>query len=226
MKKLPIVLVVSCTAINCNNMDPFKQFHENINKQIKAFDEAFDKIFESTNSITRSKQSSAIKQLDIQNKDNCIEINLEFNSEPKGSIEAQKKSLKGTFEADGYKVDLSIEKNKAYRYIDGSSWVLHLQGQKQEEVKKTLDTKDKDSKPEERVYKNSSTYSSTQTINAELADLKNTSVEQSGNSVKITLPKKESTIRKIRLNSTQAPKEVSTPIEIAKKSDAEAKELA
>lgn len=226
MKKLPIVLVISSAAINCNNMDPFEQFHKNIRDQIKAFNEAFDKMFEPTSSITRSKQESAIKQLDLENKENSIEIKLEFNSEPKGSIEAQKKGLKGSFEVDGDKIDLSIEKNKAYRYLDGSSWVLSLKGHKQQETKRTLEPKDKESKPEEQTYVNHSSYSSTQTIQAELDDLKNASVVQAGNTVTIVLPKKASCVRKINLQQSAPANEESTPIEIAKKNDSDGKELA
>ncbi len=226
MNKLPIVLVLSSAAIYSNNMDPFEQLHQNINDQIKAFDKAFKDIFENSSVPTRSRQSSAIKQLDLQNKDNSIEVKIEFNSEPKGSIDAQKKSLKGSFEADGYNVDLNIEKNKAYKYIDGSSWVLHLQGEKIVETKKTIESKDKENKPVQKTYVSSSNYSSTQTIQAELDDLKNASVEQSGNTVTIILPKKADSIRKINLQPTATAAEEPAPsIEIAKKADIDSKEL-
>ena len=237
MKKLPIVLVLSSAAICSNNMDPFEQLHQNINDQIKAFDKAFKDVFENSSAPTKSRQSSVIKQLDLQNKDNSIEIKIEFNSEPKGSIEAQKKSLKGSFEADGYKVDLNIEKNKAYKYIDGSSWVLHLEAIKKEEIKKTVEPTSNDSKSdaatetsvktEEKIYFNTSSYSSTQTIQANLDDLKKASIEQSGNTVTIIIPKKIDSVRKITLQTPTVPaKEESTPIEIAKKADSDSKELA
>lgn len=222
MKKLPIVLVFSSVAVCSNNLDPFEQLHQSINEQIKAVHEAFDKMFQSSGSLMTRSNNNAIKTLDLQNKEDAIEISIEFNQEPNGSVEAQKKSLKGNFEVDGYKLDLSIERNKAYRYIDGSNWVLHLQGKKKEQIKKNTPQESNNSseKSDEKFYTSSSSYSSTQTINAELDDLKKSIIEQNGNYVKIILPKKSADIKKVEFKQTEP-----TKIEIAKKTDAEAKEL-
>lgn len=220
MKKLHIVLVLGTSAIKCDIWDSFEKLHQNLNDHFKEMHEEFDKLFKESSFKNNQTKHSGLNLLDIQNKDNAIEIKLQFDNEPKGSIEAQKKSLKGSFEADGFKLDLNLERNKAHKYLDNSYWVLKLEGNKTE-IKRSASPKSEGEKPEEKTYSSKSQYSSIQTINADLDDLKTAKVEQNGNIVTILLQKKSAEIKKIELQQKIEP----TKIEIAKKQDSDDKEL-
>ena len=230
MKKLNILLVLSSLTF-CDSWDPFRPL-EDLQKSIHQMMKGFEESMKTLSQSTRTESSNHfVKSIDVDDSDPAaLIVTLSFNTEPKGEIEANKKSIHAEFKHEGSKATLEIFKDKSDWYIN-SPWIMSLNTRSEEKIerkiekKKSVDSSDKEFKDEAPEIQYSTRVSSSamsRVLPGNLGDLKKIETKQDGNKISLIIPRKESAARKISLNKLEDSKK----IEISKKSDEETKELA